>query len=68
MVDRQAASGLGVRAWCRKHGLQAYSFYAWRRELALRDAEADKPAFVPVRVAETNHGTGVPPVRRSVSV
>ncbi len=53
MVRGQRASGLGVRAWCRKHGLQEYSFYAWRRGLALRDAEAGKPEFVPVRVADS---------------
>jgi len=53
MVEGQAASGLGVRAWCRKQGLREYSFYAWRRELGLRDAEAGQPVFVPVRVAES---------------
>lgn len=53
MVDRQAASGLSVRSWCRKHDLREHSFYAWRRELGLRDAEAGRSAFVPVRVAES---------------
>lgn len=51
MVGRQAASGSSVRGWCREHGLAEYSFYAWRRELARRDAEAGQPVFVPVRVA-----------------
>ena len=42
------ASGLSVRAFCERRGLSAPSFYAWRRELARRDAQ--EPAFVPVRV------------------
>lgn len=49
--DRLAAwrrSGLSVRAFCARHGLSQPSFYAWRRELAKRDAA--RPAFVPVHV------------------
>ena len=60
MVRRQAASGATVRAWCREHSVAEYSFYAWRRELAVRDAEQARSAFVPVRVAESvpTHGEG----------
>jgi len=43
---------LSVRAWCREHDVAEASFYAWRRELALRDAEPAGPVFVPVQVAE----------------
>ena len=43
-------SGLTVRAFCARHHLSQPSFYAWRRELQLRDAAT---AFVPVEV-ETN--------------
>ena len=39
MVGEQAGSGLSVRAWCRAHGVKESGFYAWRRELARRDAE-----------------------------
>lgn len=35
----QARSGLSVRAFCRQQGLAENSFYAWRRELAVRDRE-----------------------------
>src|SRR5438105_5324124 len=41
-------SGLSVRIYCARRGLAQPSFYAWRRELAKRDAA--KAAFVPVRV------------------
>jgi transposase-like protein len=41
-------SGLSVRAFCATHGISEPSFYAWRRTLHLRDAEAVR--FVPVRV------------------
>ena len=52
IVRKQAGSGLNVRAWCRKHGVQEHAFYVWRRELARRDAEEVRPAFVPVHVAD----------------
>jgi hypothetical protein len=42
------ASGLSVRAFCKLRHLSQPSFYAWRRELAERDAL--RPAFVPVQV------------------
>ncbi len=38
------ASGLGVRAFCRREGMSEPSFYGWRRELRLRDAETKQPA------------------------
>ena len=41
-------SGLSVRVFCARRGLAQPSFYAWRRELAKRDAQG--AAFVPVRV------------------
>ena len=39
-------SGLTVRVFCARHHVTQPSFYAWRRELQLRDADT----FVPVRV------------------
>jgi hypothetical protein len=47
----QPRSGLSIRAYCARHSLSQPSFYAWRSELARRDAErAQRPAFVPVIV------------------
>lgn len=41
-------SGLTVRDFCYRHDLAQHCFYAWRRELARRDAET--MSFIPVRV------------------
>ena len=50
-LARQPRSGLSIRAYCARHGLSEPSFYAWRTELARRDAEhRQRPAFVPVIV------------------
>lgn len=38
-LKRQAASGLSVRAFCRREGLSEPSLYAWRTTVARRDAE-----------------------------
>jgi hypothetical protein len=48
MVRRWQASGLSVRAYCAQHRLSQPAFYAWRRTLAQRDAEAAR--FIPVHV------------------
>lgn len=48
VLQRQRASGLGVAAFCRRHGLCAASLYAWRRRLSAGDA----PAFVEAEVVE----------------
>ena len=52
-ISEQRGSGLSVRAFCAREGLSENNFYAWRRQLSLRDAEhsaADAgPAFVEVR-------------------
>lgn len=57
---RWRQSGLGVRGFCVRENLSEASFYAWRRELRLREKEASRqelvhlprpgPLFVPVRV------------------
>jgi hypothetical protein len=53
-LAKQAASGLGVRAFCRREQLAESAFYAWRRTIAERDVEARpelrRPAFVPAVV------------------
>ncbi len=52
MLWQWERSGQGVRPYCRQQGLSEPLFYAWRRTIALRDAEgapaADgRPAFGP---------------------
>ena len=39
VLGKFAASGLSVRAFCAQVRVSEPSFYAWRRELALRDRE-----------------------------
>ena len=52
VLARWKRSGLSVRAFCRAEGLNALTFYWWRRELERRDQP--QPAFLPVHVvAET---------------
>lgn len=50
----QQASGLTVRAYCKRHGLAMTAFQYWRSELRRRDARPSaRPvpvAFVPVAV------------------
>lgn len=43
VLKRFAASGLSVRAFCRREGLAESMFYAWRQTLGKRDAEAKRP-------------------------
>ena len=52
LVRQQADSGLCVRAWCGRHKVKVSQFYWWRTELARRDAQKSKAAFVAVRVCE----------------
>jgi hypothetical protein len=47
-IRERQASGLSARAFCKRRGLTAASFYAWRRVLQRREAE--KGAFVPVQL------------------
>ena len=48
-LEAQAGSGLSIRAWCRRHGVQESAFYWWRTRLAQRDAAAPPP-FAPVHI------------------
>jgi len=43
-ITQQANSGDTIRRYCLDHELSEPSFYAWRRELATRDAERDQGA------------------------
>jgi len=49
LISQQAKSGQNVAAFCRKRGLCAPHFFAWRKRL--EPAEAKK--FVEVKVAST---------------
>jgi hypothetical protein len=44
VIGDHADSGLSVKAHCVKRGVSEASFFAWRRELARRDAELRQPA------------------------
>jgi hypothetical protein len=61
-LERQLASGLSIRRWCRESGVSEPTFYVWRRELRKRDHERGRternrheplsePAFAPGFVA-----------------
>lgn len=67
VMGRWRRSGLGVRDFCDLEDLSEASFYAWRRELLLRDREKQPvartqdgkvaqqgptPLFVPVRIED----------------
>jgi hypothetical protein len=60
-IEEVKMSGQSVRTFCEQRGLKKNSFYSWRRELKLRDAEHErKPGFVElVSQAEKNGGAGV---------
>jgi transposase len=47
-IKEWQASGLTVQIFCDRRGLEEHRFYAWRRELARRDAAT--VSFVPVRI------------------
>ena len=72
VLDEQAESGMTVRAFCRQEGISEPSFYAWRRELAVRDGKvtpatsnngkaaplSGKPPIVPVQVVGLDSSPG----------
>lgn len=51
IVDAHAGSGLSVRRYCSDRGVSEQSFFAWRKELARRDAAAKEKR---ARSASTN--------------
>ena len=58
LIAGQAGSGLSVRAWCLQRDVSQASFYAWRRELARRDAAGDVvPRFAEVVVTDRSEGS-----------
>lgn len=47
-------SGSSVRAFCKEHGVVETSFYAWRRELIIRDRESRPAEVVEEHEQKTN--------------
>ena len=60
-ITEACSSGQSVREFCRQRRLKESLFYAWRRELKTRDAEAaEKGGFVElVRPVGRAEGAGV---------
>jgi transposase len=55
VLRRHAASGLSVRAFCRRKKLTESAFYAWRRTVDERNGEVKSqqaPAFLPMMVTD----------------
>ncbi len=56
VLQRHAASGMSVRAFCEQERLTESTFFAWRRTIAERNGQAKRsprsPAFVPVTVTD----------------
>ena len=50
LIERQRTSGLSVAVFCRRAGVAASSFFAWKRKLGVVPAT---PAFVEATVAGT---------------
>ncbi len=58
LIQLWKSSGQTVRAFCARHHVTQPSFYAWRRELQLRDADA----IVPVRVVSDDQPAPSTPI------
>jgi transposase-like protein len=71
-IERQAASGLGVRAFCQREGFSDTNFHAWRRELRLRDRELvavrEQPRLVFVPAVITTEKPDDPAVLLTVAL
>ncbi len=53
LLNRQASSGLSVRAFCQQERLTESAFYAWRRTIGERNGETpEAPSFVPMVVTD----------------
>lgn len=51
VLNRQASSGLSVRAFCKREQLTESQFYSWRRTIGERDDTGNfQPVFVPAVV------------------
>lgn len=59
MIEKQARSGLSIRAFCAQQGLRDAAFYAWRKQLR---------AAPPARFALVETGLGRPSAAPVVEV
>lgn len=55
LLELHSTSGLSVRDFCQQHHISEANFYAWRREIRLRDQEPTSkpqttPPFVPIQI------------------
>lgn len=63
VLRRFAASGLSVRAFCKRERLTESAFYAWRRTIGARSGTGNAgPAFVPAVM------TTQPPSESSIAI
>ena len=57
VLNEHAASGLSIKAFCKREAVSEASFYFWRRELAIRDEQSgqtpNSSAIIPVRVVDS---------------
>jgi len=57
VLNEHAASGLPIKAICKREAVSEASFYFWRRELAIRDEQSgqtpNSSAIIPVRVVDS---------------
>ena len=54
-LDRFAASGLCVVAFCRSEGVSCHAFYYWKHKVAAAaDPANDAPRLVPVRLLDAS--------------
>jgi transposase-like protein len=54
IVEGHQGSQQTVREWCDRHSVSEPSFYAWRRELAKRDAARSEAALLPVTITSAS--------------
>jgi hypothetical protein len=70
-LDRQAASGLSISAFCEREGVSSASFHSWKRRLAERSFPAlpEPSVFLPVRLSsQATEGSLLPTPRVEVEL
>ena len=56
LVARQVRSGLSAQEFCRREGLNAWTFYGWRSRLRARTTVVEEPATRSVVIEEPAKG------------
>ena len=54
MIRAQATSGVSIPEYCREHGLNVKSFYAWRKRLGGIPAPAKPSEFIQIETQDDN--------------